>query len=1722
MNEVEVEALLNQRKYIKGRITNVGKLIATTQPESLKDLENRLTLLFQQYEEVQAKLITVDLQKYEADSDIVETKYFDLLGKIQSSIKALPITANPADSRDIDSILQSPHDISSSVRLRDHCLKLPKIELPKFDGSFQQWDSFKDLFVTLVHQNSDIPDIQKLMYLKSCLKNEAANIVKNLDSTGENYGTTWDTLLKRYDNITLKANFHLKCLFELKKITKPSAELKTLLSKFNQHLNSLKSLSEEKLTDIILIYVLAQKLDVDSLQQYELQRDQSKMPALAEFIGYLEHRSAALEVLPKTESVKPIKNNRGHTYASLGGSKKQISCYVCKEGHWVTKCPKFKNMDVKQRQELVDQKKLCISCLGENHNLEGCKYKKFGCKKCEKPHHYLLHREQATKTGNEQSNVESTLVTGITNTACATETKYILMSTVLVYITDHRGIKHHCRVLLDNASDRNYVSQNFVSEINVPLEPCAWEVGGIGGKMTQVKGSVVLELESRVSDYKLKARFGLIEKITEPMPHISFPKSAITWPRYADLADPNFNERSSIDMLLGVEGYCEMILKGKIVLPTNSGRLILQNTHFGWVFSGAWSSNNELEMQTKNTTLLSQHNDLNETLSNFWRLEEVSQQSPLSAEEKLCEKMFSESVTRNDAGRYEVDLPIKSERLKLLGESYSRALSCLLSLERRLGKNPRQYDEYRKFIREFLELGHAHWVDITPEVGYYMPHHAVLKADSSTTKLRVVFNASAKTSTGVSLNDTMLVGPVVQSDLVSVILRFRKFQYAITADITKMYRQINIKPKYQLFQRILWRDKPSDNIRCLQLSTVTYGTASASFLATRTLLKLVEDEGKAYPLASYAIEENSYVDDILTGADSFDEAKCLQDELIVLLSKGCFELHKWCSNNETLLSVIPSEKRELGNVHLSGNPEAIKTLGLIWEPFTDMFRISLSPEDLIPGKTKREILSCIAKIFDPIGLVAPVTVYAKIIMQTIWKQNLKWDEVVPNAILSVWSTFVEKLRVLAKINIPRCIFGQHIVDLQIHGFSDASTKAYGACLYICIVKSNGTLACNLLCSKSKVAPLKPISLPRLELCAALLLSRLLAKVKLIYKPLTLDTFLWSDSTITLCWIKSDAARWNVFVANRVSEIQELTSTQHWRHVVSADNPADLVSRGVEPEVLKESDIWWHGPEWLRLPNHLWPHQSSYEVSEDIPERRKVALSCTKIEVAESALTKEFKKHSKFSRLRRVFAYVLRFINNIRGKGINKLSGVLSSVELQASVELIIKAIQAVHFSKEIDQLSNLKLNPGFIERFSLKGSRLKFLNPFLDEKGILRVGGRLKHATISPQQKYPMILPPKDYVTKLILIAEHEKLLHAGCQLVLANIRLKFWPINGKSEIKSIIHNCVKCFRFKAEAASQLMADLPMVRVTPSRPFLYCGIDFAGPFNIKQSRLRKSLVTKGYICLFVCMASKALHLETVPDLSTKAFLNALNRFTSRRGKCQKIFSDNATNFKGAYNELKELYKMLNTKCSKELIQDKLAENSIQWEFIPPVSPHWGGIWESGVKSVKFHLRRTLRDCLFTYEEFNTIIIQIEGILNSRPLCELSSDPEELTALTPAHFLIGDTLTAYPDLELENIPVNRLSLYQQISKLKQVFWKRWSIEYLSSLQIRKKWETVNPNMQEGALVLVKEDNIPPQKWCLARIVKLFPGKDNCVRAVLIRTSTGEYARPITKICPLPNP
>ncbi|XP_075168994.1 uncharacterized protein LOC142241135 isoform X1 [Haematobia irritans] len=836
-------------------------------------------------------------------------------------------------------------------------------------------------------------------------------------------------------------------------------------------------------------------------------------------------------------------------------------------------------------------------------------------------------------------------------------------------------------------------------------------------------------------------------------------------------------------------------------------------------------------------------------LERFWNVEECSP-SPtqgFTVEEEECEKMFKETTTRCPvSNKFIVRLPFKVNP-SVLGSSFEISQRRFYSLENKLYRNPNLWSEYGSFIREYIQLQHMELAKPTENITYnYIPHHWVTKLDSSTTKLRVVFDASCRTNNGIALNEILRVGPTLQEDIFTILIRFRYHKFALVADIAKMYRQVLVDERDCQWQCILWRNSPSDPLETYKLKTLTYGTSSAPYLAVKCLQELATTHSQDYPIGSMVALRDFYVDNLMTGGNTIESTIQIKREVSALLQKGGFILRKFAASDERILADVPMVDRE--EIIKVDDTQFVKTLGLKWSPDEDVFSYSFNDtQHTLKKTTKRVILSNMAKLFDPLGLVSPIVVRCKMLLQIIWAQKLHWDETVPQDVLMEWNDVKYQLMLAAQLKIPRFVAFNNYTN--IHAFADASIKAYGACIYV-VTREFGVTKSSLLCAKSRVAPLKPITLPRLELCAAVLLVQLLNSVLHGFPSSPQSITCWSDSMITLCWIAGNPTRWNTFVSNRVTKIKEGSCGANWRHVPSDLNPADIVSRGATTTVLTNNRLWFHGPQFL----------------------------------------------------------------------------------LQDEV--------------------------------------------------------------------------------------------------------------------------------------------------------------------------------------------KAVHLELVPDLTTNAFIAALKRFISRRGYCSTIYSDNATNFIGANRELKDLLKLFLTQNHNQLVEECCRSLGIEWKFIPPRSPHFGGLWESAVKKAKYYLRRAIGTHILTFDELHTVTCQAEAIINSRPLTPISSDPNDLHPLTPAHFLVGRPLTTIPEPSQINENPSSLKRYHILRWIHQTFWDRWRNEYLNTIQQKTKWAGSRQNLQLNDLVLIKEDTSPPLKWPMGRIVATHPGEDGFVSVVTVRTIDGTFKRAVAKLCKLP--
>ncbi|KAJ0169553.1 hypothetical protein K1T71_014738 [Dendrolimus kikuchii] len=1601
-------------------------------------------------------------------------------------------------------------------------VKLPKITIPQFSGDYSQWSTFRDLFVSLVHK-SDIDKAQKMQYLKGLLSGEAEQLVRHINISSDNYDRCWSMLEERYNNKRFLTYSVLKRLFNQKIISSESpALLKEMIDTTTECLGSLTNLGVDVSTwDVIVIYMLTLKMDSESRKQWELQiasTSSQDLPTMTQFKEFITSRYRALEFLDSGAKF----NNRSYTHKPKTFHVANVVCKFCSDNHRLANCKQFANARVQARRVFVEKNRICFNCLGDKHSAKFC-LSKISCRVCNRKHHSLLHPNGSgdagsslggAGTGSSTSEVGaiSTVEGGATSSApvvCFSSggmeaRSQVLLATALVRAENNQGEQYTIRALLDQGAQASFITEATAQYLGLKKSPVKGYISGLeGNQSVSAKGRTTLTFSS-IYDAKVKLSVDvyILKTITTLLPS----KRIVTaeWVCDLPLADPQYNTPNKIDILLGAEVYSKVIQDGVRKGPQNN--LVAQNTSLGWILSGRVTA---LHQPTANVVVMHSCVEDNDMLKKFWEMEAEPQLNKcdiLTDEEKRCEEFFSQTTTRDMNGRYVVRLPFKNEEPDLkIKNSKKIAGNRLNFVINKLEKNSDMRAKYSQVMEEYLSLGHLEKVpeeEVNNSKAVYLPHFAVVRFDKDTTQVRVVFDASCKGEDGISLNDLLMVGPRLQPELRHLLMKWRLYRICLSADIIKMYRQIKVAQQDIDFQRILWKENAESTVTDYRLLRVTFGTASAPYLAVKALQQVAIDEGAKYPMTARRVMQDFYMDDLLTGCDTVEQGITIYNEMNELLQKGGFKLQKWSSNSKQLLDRIQENRDRIGmNEELKLKVDDImKLLGLTWNRMMDTFQYTvLLPQGQEPV-TKRIILSDVARLFDPLGWVAPTVILAKMMIQKLWLSGVAWDEAVPSNILNEWLTYRRELTQLSTLQIPRWLnTSANNVLVELHGFSDASKLAYAAAVYIRVVGENGDVHVSLVTAKTKVAPIKQISIPRLELCGAVLVTKLLIEVAETLNISKRCIQAWTDSTVVLAWLNSHPSRWQTFIANRVSEILMTLEAHQWSHVQSKSNPADCASRGLKPSELMGNKLWFEGPEFLH------ERDIKYNKVKDLDtdlEEIKVNLVASNEDII-------WDKYSNLTKLIRVVAYVRRVLS--WRKNMSRRKGFLRAEELREAMNVCVRKCQRENFAEEINFLMINKLG-------KLKG-QMKSLNPFIDGNDNLRVGGRLEKASLSEGQKHPLLLPKKSNLTDLVITDAHSKTLHGGPQLMLAYLRSRYCILGAKDLVKRHVRTCVKCVRFSAKTTTPLMGQLPSPRVTPSRPFSNSGVDFAGPINVRISKGRGQHAYKGYICLFVCMATKAIHIEVVSDLTTQGFLAAFKRFVSRRGYCSNLWSDNGTNFVGASRELDKLFYVEKSGLHKDLAET-LATNGTTWHFIPPHSPNFGGLWEAGVKSVKFHLRRIIGDTTLTYEELATVLTQIEACLNSRPLSRIESDSDGFEVLTPGHFLVGEPLLTVPEQNYESQNITSLRRWQLTQRMMQNFWRRWSQEYLTTFLHRYKWASQSPEPNIGDLVLVKEEDLPPSRWLLGRIIAKHPGSDGITRVVSLRTKASVIKRPTSKICILP--
>ncbi|XP_055622807.1 uncharacterized protein LOC129766310 [Toxorhynchites rutilus septentrionalis] len=891
-----------------------------------------------------------------------------------------------------------------------------------------------------------------------------------------------------------------------------------------------------------------------------------------------------------------------------------------------------------------------------------------------------------------------------------------------------------------------------------------------------------------------------------------------------------------------------------------------------------------------------------------------------------------------------------------------------------------------------------------------------------------------------------------------------------------------------------YRYSPEQPLKTMASNVAIFGAAcSPSHSQYVKNLNATEQEAEL-PRGAAAVKKRHYVDDHVDSFDTAEEAFEVTQEVIEVHKRAGFHIRNWMSNDRSVLEKLGEENLKSSKPMLPEKDIGFeRVLGMVWIQEEDVFVFSLQfcekMRTLLEGTvipTKREMLRLVMSIYDPLGLVASFVIHGKILIQEVWRTDTDWDSNIPMEIATRWMEWLATLRNMTGLRIPRCYFPgydpESFDSLELHVFVDASAQAYAAVAYFRI-SDRGQIRVALVASKTKVAPLRGVSIPRLELMAALLGAR--KTIEENHSIKVKKTCFWSDSSTVCSWIKSDTRRYRQFVAFRIDEILSLSSIDEWQWISTKINVADAPPNGERDLRVTLKAVGSRDPSFLRE-----------------------AYVCSHL-VREPLIDPE--RFSRFEKMLRSVTYVHHIVDNLRTSKNNESTGTVgvTSAEIRKAERTLWLIAQSEAFPDEAVILkANLERSGGGQKQIGAFSSLLK-QSPFADEYGVLRVGSRAADAQVMAyDSKFPIILPRNHKITELLLDFYHRKYGHANDETIVNEVRQKFHVSRLRVEVRLIRKRCMWCRVYKTTTIAPKMGPLPAVRLEPYvRAFTYVGVDIFGPYLVKVGRS----VVKRWVCLFTCLTIRAIHLEVVASLTTDSCKKAIRRFIARRGSPQEIFSDNGTNFVGASRELRDEISRIHSELGSTF-----TNAQTQWRFNPPAAPHMGGCCERMVRAVKSALGCVPIVRKLDEESLATVMAEAESMVNSRPLTFIPLETADHESLSPNHFLL---LNSNGVREPEKLPTDeKMALQNSWNMVKHTmdnFWRRWLVEYLPTIIRRTKWFQDVRQIEVGDLVLVVDENIR-NRWLRGRVIHTVPGKDGVARSAEVKTSLGILKRPVTRL------
>ncbi|XP_055612959.1 uncharacterized protein LOC129759515 [Uranotaenia lowii] len=1624
-------------------------------------------------------------------------------------------------------------------------------DLPIFSGDPEDWPVFISHYTTSTLACGYNP-VENLTRLQRCLKGVALESVRSSLLLPDLVPEIIDTLRFRFGRPDLIINGLLQKLWN---IPAPKAEkleslieYGTAVQNYCAHLEA--SDQNAHLSNPSLLAALVNRLPVDYQMQWSAYTDDNSEVSLKEFGEFMKMlmkraskvTSSKICVVPSRleERTRPKRGAlHAHTESSHPASNhRERRCSMCSRNHQLKECDEFKALTLEGRRRVVEQERLCRNCLNF-HGHRPCRLSGYcNVNGCTVRHHPLLHSiggqqmqnnagESSVRSNDHQSNSNGRGPSAFEPSPPAdihvhrSFPQVCLLRFVPVTLHGKGNLKIDTFAFLDDGSSLTLIEEKLVDELGLQGQPRTLCLKWTGNKTRTEHGSKVIELQISGTDqrhHKLQDTRTVKELALTPQT-LDFGTLSASFRHLRGL--PIASYRNAIPrVLIGVNNlHLTVPLRTKEGQPQDP---IATKTRLGWcVYGGTGYQDTSLYVHRCSC---SGDDALHTAVRNYFALEDVgiTGTAILESENDKRAKRILEEHTSRQGDRFQTALLWKSDYYEFPDSRFmaEKRFECL---ERKLKRNPKMMENVTKQIEEYQMKGYARLAtegeirNSDPRKTWYLPLGVVVNPKKPE-KIRMVWDAAA-TVKGVSLNSMLLKGPDQLTTLPWVLFRFRQYAVAVSGDISEMFHQIRIRPEDQQAQRFLWRTNPNKVFDVFVMQVATFGStcspASAQFIKNKNAREFAD----VYPRAVEGIIDCHYVDDHVDSFGTEEEAQRVAREVKAIHARGGFNIRGWRSNSVKILQGLgeatdPNPK-ELNTQH--GIIERV--LGMHWLPNEDTLAYSTNfqPQinDIISNRmrpTKRQVLKCLMSVFDPLGLLAAFVVQGKILLQDIWRAGTQWDEEINDQVFEKWTRWIDQFPLIADLQVPRCYYLDATEtlynNLELHIFADASEDAYAAVAYFRISINSKEYKCTLVASKTKVAPLRHWSIPRLELQAAVLAARLETFIKEGHTLQIHRTVFWSDSSTVLAWIRSDHRRYSSFVACRVSEILSTTSIADWRWISTKMNVADLATKWGQGGQLDVDGPWFNGPEFLKEEEAEWPRPKSIQPT---VEEQKMCGVHQSLEIPDPLV--DVSRFSKWERLTRAMAYVFRYFNNCKKTRCKISSLYPTQSELRLAEDYLFRMVQREAFPDEVHQLLAQISEPNKKQVTVGKGSKLYKLSPYLDEHQVLRVDGRIGAAVnVDNCIKYPVILAKQHRVSDLIIDFYHRKFHHANFETVVNELRQVYHIPQIRSRVKQIVKRCQYCKINNARPQIPRMAPLPAARLaTCTRPFTFVGLDLFGPLQVKVGRSS----VKRWIALFTCLTVRAVHVEVVFNLSTESCIMAVRRFVGRRGSPLEFYSDNGTNFRGADNVLQQQVSNI-----EEGLASTFTNTATKWVFIPPGTPHMGGAWERMVRSVKKAMETSVSACRKLSDEgLWTLAVEAEGIVNSRPLTYLPIEAAEQEALTPNHLLIGSSNgIKQPTVEQVDEKLALKNTWHQIQTQADTFWRRWIREYLPDLTRRTKWQSETRPICVGDLVIIV-DEARRNGWVRGRVNEVIPGQDGRVRKAIVQTHRGLTRQSVSKLAVL---